>query len=69
MPTTPWVFLLNGVTDITSSILSASITQGREKYLDNYGGGSLSITINNNSNLANSFNLNNPIFVYKTVSI
>ena len=66
MPTTPWVFLLNGVTDITSSILSASITQGREKYLDNYGGGSLSITINNNANLANSFNLNNPIFVYNS---
>ena len=66
MPTTPWVFLLNGVTDVTSSILSASITQGREKYLDNYGGGSLSITINNNSNLANSFSFNAPIFVYNT---
>jgi len=63
MPTTPWVFVLNNVTDFTSSILSASITQGREKYLDNYAGGSISITINNNTNLANSFEFNDKIYV------
>jgi hypothetical protein len=43
--------------------LSASITQGREKYLDNYPGGSISITINNNANLADSFNFNDKIYV------
>jgi hypothetical protein len=63
MPTTPWEFVLNNVTDFTSSILSASITQGREKYLDNYAGGSISITINNNANLADSFNFNDKIYV------
>jgi hypothetical protein len=63
MPTTPWKFLLNTSTNFTSSILSASITQGREKYLDNYPGGSISITINNNANLADSFNFNDKIYV------
>jgi hypothetical protein len=63
MPTTPWSFVLNNVTDFTTSILSASITQGREKYLDNYFGGLISITINNNTNLANSFNFNDKIYV------
>ena len=66
MPTTPWVFKLNTSTDFTSSILSASITQGREKYLDNYPGGSISITINNNTNLSNSFNFNDKIYVQNT---
>jgi hypothetical protein len=63
MPTTSWVFKLNTSTDFTSSILSASIIQGREKYLDNYPGGSISITINNSANLANSFNFNDKIYV------
>jgi hypothetical protein len=63
MPTTNWKFLLNTSTNFTSSILSASITQGREKYLDNYPGGSISITINNNANLADSFNFNDKIYV------
>ena len=68
MPTTPWTFVLNNATDFTSSILSASITQGREKYLDTYSGGSISITINNNTNLADSFNFNDKIYV-QTVSL
>jgi hypothetical protein len=69
MPTTPWVFKLNSSTDFTSSILSASITQGREKYLDNYPGGTISITINNNTNLANSFNFNDKIYVENTTDL
>jgi hypothetical protein len=64
MPTTNWVFKLNTSTDFTSSILSASIIQGREKYLDNYPGGSISITINNSANLANSFNFNDKILPF-----
>jgi hypothetical protein len=45
MPTTNWQFLLNGSTDFTSSVLSANIRQGREKYLDNYAGGSLPVKL------------------------
>ena len=62
MPTTPWQFLLNGSTDFTSSVLSASIRQGREKYLDNYAGGSIVITLNNTTNLATSFSFNDKIY-------
>lgn len=39
-------------TDITSRVLSVNITQGREKYLDTYSGGSMTLTINNSSNYA-----------------
>jgi len=62
MPTTPWNFLLNGVTDFTSSVLSINIKQGREKYLDNYAGGSIVITLNNSTNLATSFSFNDKIY-------
>jgi hypothetical protein len=62
MPTTNWQFLLNGSTDFTSSVLSANIRQGREKYLDNYAGGSLVITLNNSSGLASTFKFNDKVF-------
>lgn len=58
-----WTFLLNNSLSFTSSVLSAQISQGREKYLDNYAGGSISITINNSANLANSFVFNDKILV------
>ena len=63
MPTTDWHFKYNNTTDFTNSVLSASITQGRQKYLDPYSGGSISITINNNANLAANFTFNTQILV------
>jgi hypothetical protein len=63
MATTTWYFLQNNSVNFTSSVLSANISQGREKYLDNYGGGSISITINNNTGLADTFLFNDKIFV------
>jgi len=39
--------VFSGATDITSKVLSMNITQGREKYLDDYSGGSCTLTINN----------------------
>lgn len=39
-------------TDITSRVLSVNITQGRPQYLDQYSGGSMTLTINNSSNYA-----------------
>lgn len=46
-----WMIRVNAI-DITSKVLSASTTFGREKYLDTYSGGSLVFTINNASNYA-----------------
>ena len=42
-------------TVFTSSVLSFSGTQGRQNYIDNYGGGSFNITIKNQSNEAANF--------------
>ena len=39
-------------TNITSRVLSVNITQGRPQYLDQYSGGSMTLTINNSSNYA-----------------
>jgi len=39
-------------TDITSRVLSVNITQGRPQYLDQYSGGSMTLTINNSANYA-----------------
>jgi hypothetical protein len=63
MATTTWYFLQNNSVNFSSSVLSANISQGREKYLDTYGGGSISITINNNTGLADTFMFNDKIFV------
>lgn len=68
MPTTDWKFKYDNTTDFTNSVLSASITQGRQKYLDSYSGGSISITINNNANLAANFTFNTPILVYNNLA-
>jgi hypothetical protein len=68
MPTTDWKFKYDNTTDFTNSVLSASITQGRQKYLDPYSGGSISITINNNANLAANFTFNTKILVYNNLA-
>ena len=68
MPSTTWQFLLNGSTDFTSSVLSINIRQGREKYLDNYAGGSIAITIKNNTNLAKSFSFNDRVYAANETS-
>ena len=44
--------------DVTSSVMSFSYFQGRENYLDNYGGGSLTVTLNNQTNVAQYFTFN-----------
>ena len=51
MPKINWQ-VFNGATDITSKVLSMSITQGREKYLDDYSGGTCTLTINNTGDYA-----------------
>lgn len=38
--------------DITSRVLSVNVTQGRAQYLDQYSGGSMTLTINNSTNYA-----------------
>ena len=52
--------------DYTSLIMSMSIRQGREKYLDTYSGGSCVFTINNYNNYAASINYGDRIVVYST---
>lgn len=56
MPKLTWTVThttVGGVsTDITSKVLSFNVVQGRDKYLDPYSGGSLTVTINNASNYA-----------------
>jgi hypothetical protein len=44
--------------DVTTSVMSFSYTQGRQNYLDNYGGGSLTVTLNNQTNVAQYFTFN-----------
>lgn len=68
MPTTSWQFILNGSLDFTSSVLSTSIRQGREKYLDNYSGGSIVLTVNNSSGIATSFSFNDKVYVANEIS-
>jgi len=56
MPKLTWTVThtpVGGVaTDITSRVLSATITQGRPQYLDQYSGGSITLTINNSADYA-----------------
>lgn len=54
MPKVSWqIRHYNGSwTDITSKVLSANLGYGREKYLDNYAGNTLNLTINNAANYA-----------------
>jgi len=46
MPKIQWQ-VFNGATDISAKVLSMNIVQGRQKYLDDYSGGSCTLTINN----------------------
>lgn len=66
MATTNWTFLKGGYagTNFTSKVLSASVSQGREKYLDNYAGGTLRITINNTGEYASNFAFNDKVLFY-----
>ena len=63
MASTAWQFT-NNTTNFTSKVLSASITQGRRSYLDDYPGGRLVFTIDNTNNYATNFAFNNQIRVY-----
>jgi Tfp pilus assembly protein PilV len=54
MPKIDWQIVYDGATDITDKVLSMNITQGREKYLDTYSGGSCTFTINNSANYAST---------------
>jgi len=60
MPKLTWT-VLNGATDITSKVLSMTITQGREKYFDNYSGGSCTFTIDNTNDYAQNIVYGNVI--------
>ena len=55
-----WTFgrLTPSVIDVTSSVMSFSYTQGRENYLDQYSGGTLTVTLKNQSNIAQYFTFN-----------
>lgn len=53
--------VLNGATDITSKVLSMTITQGREKYFDNYSGGTCIFTIDNSNDYAQNIVYGNVI--------
>jgi hypothetical protein len=62
MPKLTWT-VLNGATDISSRVLSMNITQGREKYLDPYSGGTCVFTINNSGDYASGISYGNVIRV------
>ena len=62
MPQLTWT-VLNGATDITSKVMSMNITQGREKYFDNYSGGSCTFTIDNTNDYASNIVYGNVISV------
>jgi len=44
--------------DVTTSVLSFSYTQGRQNYLDQYSGGTLSVTLKNQTDVAQYFTFN-----------
>lgn len=52
MPKVNWYVSTQGGDNITAKVLSMSIYWGRTKYLDDYAGGRLQLTINNASNYA-----------------
>jgi hypothetical protein len=45
-------------TDLTAYVLSLNYFQGRQHYLDQYAGGILSVTLNNSTNIASNFVIN-----------
>jgi hypothetical protein len=56
------------VVDVTSSVISFSYTQGRQNYLDQYSGGTLSVTLKNQTNIAQYFTFNSVWVLYDPVS-
>jgi hypothetical protein len=44
--------------DVTTDVMSFSYTQGRQNYLDQYSGGTLSVTLKNQTNVAQYFTFN-----------
>lgn len=56
--------IIAGATNITNKVLSLNITTGREKYLDNYSGGQINLTINNSGNYASGITYGTVITVY-----
>ena len=73
MPKISWVLERETptVVDVTSSVLSFSYQQGRRNYLDSYSGGILTVTLNNQTNVAqyfgfnDVFNLEEPVTGYR----
>jgi hypothetical protein len=68
MAASDWKFYYNPAgfskgTEFTSQILSASMSYGRTKYLDDYGAGTLTITINNSANFITNFSFNTLILL------
>jgi hypothetical protein len=62
MPRFAWGFFNNTKgTTFTTSVLSASYRTGRQTYMDNWSGGSLIITIKNDTNQAGGFTVNDQI--------
>ena len=60
----PWVLTnQTTLTTFTSDVLSASMTTGRQTYMDVYNGGGLLITINNDSSQADNFTMNDQIIL------
>ena len=53
-------------TDLTAYVLSLNYFQGRENYLNQYPGGILNITLNNSTNIASNFVLNEQWQLYGT---
>ena len=53
-------------TDLTAYVLSLNYFQGRENYLNQYAGGILNITLNNSTNIASNFVLNEQWQLYGT---
>jgi hypothetical protein len=60
MPKVIWDFELRLApeTDLTAYVLSLNYFQGRQHYLDQYPGGILSVTLNNSTNIASNFVIN-----------
>lgn len=70
MATSNWEFIKGTYAGLnfTSKVLSATITQGREKYLDPYSGGVLRFTINNTGEYASNFAFNDKVVVRRNGS-
>lgn len=51
------------VVDVTTDVMSFSYMQGRQNYLDQYSGGTLTVTLKNQSNVAQYFTFNSVWFL------